>query len=70
MDFTAAWDWPQWTIVIWLALRFAMQTAKHGQEMLEETGENKGKPRRYSGFGVLFTTVSLLFVLIAGGFFA
>lgn len=69
-DSTANWGWPQWTIVAWLFLRWSLQTAKHGEERLVEHGERKGKPQRYSGFEVLSTTAMLLFILIAGGFFA
>ncbi len=58
-DFTNSWDWPQWT---WLILAFL--------SLLINTGSH-GKPRDpHNGFVALLSFGLVLFILIAGGFFA
>lgn len=69
-DFTATWAWPQWAFITCLFLHFTIQSAKHGQQMLETAGDNKGEPLRYSGFMALGRIAIMSFILIAGGFFA
>ncbi|MCP4619957.1 MAG: hypothetical protein GY844_26405 [Bradyrhizobium sp.] len=69
MDFTAHWGWPQWAMAALIFLQFIYQSALHGKPMVETAGENKGEPRKYSGFSALSRATLWLFILIAGGFF-
>ena len=70
MDFTANWGWPQWTIVALILLRFALNSAKHGQPKVETVGPRKGEPELHNGFAALTAAVIWTAVLICGGFFA
>ena len=59
MDFTANWGWPQWTIVLLTVLNLAVFSFSHGE------------PRKpYNAFVGFLDAAVMLFILIAGGFFA
>lgn len=59
MDFTAAWAWPQWTFFILMLLTLIGHASNHGKE----------RPN-YNGFIALINFGLMMFILIAGGFFA
>ncbi len=66
---TASWGWPQWLLIVWAILRFSVGAATHNKPMIETHGEEKGQPKRYSAFTALLQVVTLLFLLVAGGFY-
>jgi len=55
----AAWDWPQWTILVLLILEIITSIVYLGQP----------KKGTYSIGNALFNVAILLFVLVSGGFF-
>jgi predicted exporter len=59
MDFTAAWHWPQWTLLVLLVLALLGHAVKHGQPR-----DNHNAFLAFIDFGLT------MFILIAGGFFA
>lgn len=59
MDFTETWNWPQWTLLILYFLSMLGHAISHG------------KPRADYSFPTAVMSFALvMFVLIAGGFFA
>ena len=59
MDFTANWGWPQWTWLILMLLSLIMSAGEHSKPR-----ENHNAFLAFIRFGLM------LFILIAGGFFA
>lgn len=58
-NFTSAWGWPQWTMVVGMTLGLIIQAAYHG------------KPREAFSFPIGLVSFGLnLFILICGGFFS
>jgi uncharacterized paraquat-inducible protein A len=56
---TSGWGWPQWAMLVLFALDIGVRCVQHG------------KPREdYNGFAALIDGAIVLFILIAGGFFA
>lgn len=65
MDFTANWGWPQWVLLILMFLSLVYHCARHGEER-----KDKGEPEKFSGFVAMTRFALMMFILIAGGFFA
>lgn len=63
---TSGWGWPQWTVLILLFLQLALTAGQHGKPRLDPNGD----PEKYNGFIALTRFAMLLFLLIAGGFYA
>lgn len=70
MEFIESWGWPEWLLVLWMFIATLIHSAKHGKPMVHEVGEDKGKPQTYNGFTAFLRALLLLFLLVAGGFFA
>lgn len=70
MEQIATWGWPQWLVILWAVGRLTYYGLRHGQDMLQDSGENKGKPRQFNGFLALSQGVLAVLVLAAGGFFS
>lgn len=56
----SVWGWPQWTVMVLLALTFASGAALHGKKRENES---------FNGFVSLFRFALWMFLLIFGGFF-
>ncbi len=66
MDFTSAWEWPQWAVVILLFLGFTITATQHGKPKVLKDGA----PEMFNGFVSLGKVAMWGFILIAGGFFS
>jgi hypothetical protein len=63
---TGGWGWPQWTVLILMFLSLGVHASLHNKPKLDEDGN----PQKYNGFIALTRFALLLFLLIAGGFYA
>ena len=70
MDFTAMGAWPQWAIVAYLFVYLLIFASNHGKPRVHTVGESKGETQKYNAFVAFMRVSALVFILIAGGFFA
>lgn len=63
---TVNWLWPQWALLIILALHISIHCAKNGEQIFKA---DKKTPLTYSAGGAFFRVAVYMFIMICGGFF-
>lgn len=63
---TAAWEWPQWALLVWMIIGLLVVASEHGNPMVEPKTK---EPKKHNAFVGIIKSALLLFILTAGGFF-